>query len=78
MTHSMRSKEEAHDYRYFPDPDLVPIETRSRATSLACARDAELPSRGSNATPTSYGLDVKQATQLIDNLALAAVFRRCV
>ena len=30
-THSMRSKEQAHDYRYFPDPDLVPLEL-DRAT----------------------------------------------
>jgi aspartyl-tRNA(Asn)/glutamyl-tRNA(Gln) amidotransferase subunit B len=30
VTHSMRSKEQAHDYRYFPDPDLVPIEFAER------------------------------------------------
>ncbi|MBV8344244.1 MAG: Asp-tRNA(Asn)/Glu-tRNA(Gln) amidotransferase subunit GatB, partial [Candidatus Eremiobacteraeota bacterium] len=35
VTHSMRSKEEAHDYRYFPDPDLVPLEIeRSRVERI--------------------------------------------
>src|SRR5437763_7096637 len=39
-TRSMRSKEEAHDYRYFPDPDLLPLElTREEVDAL----DAELP-----------------------------------
>ena len=33
-TRSMRSKEEAHDYRYFPDPDLLPLELTARPTSM--------------------------------------------
>ncbi len=53
VTHSMRSKEEAHDYRYFPDPDLVPLEI-ARATSSGCApRFPSCRGSASSATPRS-------------------------
>jgi aspartyl-tRNA(Asn)/glutamyl-tRNA(Gln) amidotransferase subunit B len=78
VTHSMRSKEEAHDYRYFPDPDLVP---------LAIARDdverwkvglPTLPCQRFERYTAEYGLSVNAAAQLIDNIALASYFDEVV
>ena len=56
VTHSMRSKEQAHDYRYFPDPDLVPIEFAARRGRRA-AGGAAASCRGdaSSASPASTG-----------------------
>jgi aspartyl-tRNA(Asn)/glutamyl-tRNA(Gln) amidotransferase subunit B len=74
VTHSMRSKEQAHDYRYFPDPDLVPIEVSRADVERIRTELPELPiARFSRYTQT-LGLDVKQATQLVDNLPLAEYF----
>src|SRR6201991_4197178 len=42
-THSMRSKEEAHDYRYFPDPDLLPLEFSQAEVDALKAQLPELP-----------------------------------
>jgi aspartyl-tRNA(Asn)/glutamyl-tRNA(Gln) amidotransferase subunit B len=78
VTHSMRSKEEAHDYRYFPDPDLVPIEmARETVTRLRSALPT-LPWERFERYSKEYGLAPKQATQLVDNLPLAAYFDRVV
>ncbi|HEV3154628.1 MAG TPA: Asp-tRNA(Asn)/Glu-tRNA(Gln) amidotransferase subunit GatB [Candidatus Baltobacteraceae bacterium] len=77
-THSMRSKEQAHDYRYFPDPDLVPIEVDAAAIERLRAALPSLPIARFERYHAGYGLDVKQATQLIDNLPLAEYFDRCV
>jgi aspartyl-tRNA(Asn)/glutamyl-tRNA(Gln) amidotransferase subunit B len=77
-THPMRSKEEAHDYRYFPDPDLVPLEVaREHVDRL---RDAlpQLPWQRFERYTAQYGLAPKQATQLLDNLSLASYFDRVV
>jgi aspartyl-tRNA(Asn)/glutamyl-tRNA(Gln) amidotransferase subunit B len=77
QTHSMRSKEQAHDYRYFPDPDLVPIEI-----DAALIEDLKktIPVLGHErfARYRGYGMDPKQATQLVDNLALAEYFDESV
>jgi aspartyl-tRNA(Asn)/glutamyl-tRNA(Gln) amidotransferase subunit B len=78
VTHSMRSKEEAHDYRYFPDPDLVPLEiARDRVERLRTALP-ELPWQRFERYTARFGLASKQATQLLDNLSLAAYFDRVV
>ena len=57
VTHSMRSKEEAHDYRYFPDPDLVPLEVGARRRRDGCGpRSRRCRGSASSATPREYGL----------------------
>jgi len=78
VTHSMRSKEQAHDYRYFPDPDLVPLEIDRALVDRIKATLPQLPPQRFERYHGEYGLDVKQATQLIDNLPLADYFDKCV
>jgi aspartyl-tRNA(Asn)/glutamyl-tRNA(Gln) amidotransferase subunit B len=74
VTHSMRSKEQAHDYRYFPDPDLVPLEVSRADVERLRAELPELPIARFERYTTHLGLDVKQATQLVDNHVLASYF----
>jgi aspartyl-tRNA(Asn)/glutamyl-tRNA(Gln) amidotransferase subunit B len=74
----MRSKEEAHDYRYFPDPDLVPMEILPDRIARIRAAMPELPWQRFERYTAEYGINVKQATQLVDNTPLAAYFDRVV
>ncbi|MDA1117011.1 MAG: Asp-tRNA(Asn)/Glu-tRNA(Gln) amidotransferase subunit GatB [Proteobacteria bacterium] len=76
-TRSMRSKEDAHDYRYFPDPDLLPLVISDEM--LAQARDSlpELPDARRGKLVASYGLSHAQADLLTasietSNYAIAA------
>jgi aspartyl-tRNA(Asn)/glutamyl-tRNA(Gln) amidotransferase subunit B len=78
ITHSMRSKEQAHDYRYFPDPDLVPLEVDRALVERIKSTLPLLPPQRFERYHREYGLDVKQATQLIDNLPLADYFDKAV
>jgi aspartyl-tRNA(Asn)/glutamyl-tRNA(Gln) amidotransferase subunit B len=78
VTHSMRSKEEAHDYRYFPDPDLVPLEIAREPVDTTQAQLPELPWQRFERFTAQYGVQPKSATQLIDNLPLAEYFDRVV
>ena len=78
VTHSMRSKEEAHDYRYFPDPDLVPLEPASADVARIRAALGAPPWERFERYTAGYGLGPKQATQLIDNFALGSYFDRVV
>jgi aspartyl-tRNA(Asn)/glutamyl-tRNA(Gln) amidotransferase subunit B len=73
-TISMRSKEQAHDYRYFPDPDLVPMEVSRETVERLRATLPELPLARFERYTRTFGLDVKQATQLIDNAQLGSYF----
>lgn len=77
VTHPMRSKELAHDYRYFPDPDLVPIEFDRTEVERLKASQEELPA-DRFLRYTGLGLTVAQATQLIDDAGLANFFDACV
>ncbi|HEX3469246.1 MAG TPA: Asp-tRNA(Asn)/Glu-tRNA(Gln) amidotransferase subunit GatB [Candidatus Elarobacter sp.] len=78
VTHSQRSKEEAHDYRYFPDPDLVPIDVTREDVERVRAALPEIPFARYARYVDEYGLDSKRATQLVDDHALAAWFERAV
>ena len=78
VTHSMRSKEEAHDYRYFPDPDLVPLEPAPTDIARLKAALPTLPWQRFERYTTEYALAPKQATQLVDNPSLGNYFDRVV
>lgn len=75
---SMRNKEQAHDYRYFPDPDLVPLEISAERVDALRTTIPVLPIDRFERYTSQYSLNVKQATQLIDNAPLADFFDTCV
>ncbi len=77
-THAMRSKEKAHDYRYFPDPDLAPMEIDRATVERLRASLPELPVARYERYVGEYKLGVAQATQLVDNASLASYFDRAV
>ena len=64
-TRSMRSKEEAHDYRYFPDPDLLPLELDAEAVAALKARLPELPDEKKARFVRDFGLSPYDAGQLV-------------
>jgi aspartyl-tRNA(Asn)/glutamyl-tRNA(Gln) amidotransferase subunit B len=77
-TRSMRSKEEAHDYRYFPDPDLVPLEF-DQAYVDELARDLpELPDEKKTRFMTAFGLSAYDASVLVAEKDIADYFERAV
>ena len=61
---SMRSKEDAHDYRYFPDPDLLPLEVSPQWLERARRALPELPQAKSERLATEYGLTAYDASLL--------------
>jgi aspartyl-tRNA(Asn)/glutamyl-tRNA(Gln) amidotransferase subunit B len=63
-TISMRSKEEAHDYRYFPEPDLPPVEVRDARLADARAALPELPAARRARYATALGLSPYDSTEL--------------
>ena len=78
VTHSQRSKEEAHDYRYFPDPDLVPMDVTADVVERVRATLTETPFERYVRYVDTYGIDSKRATQLVDDHELADWFDRAV
>ncbi|HRK25456.1 MAG TPA: Asp-tRNA(Asn)/Glu-tRNA(Gln) amidotransferase subunit GatB [Beijerinckiaceae bacterium] len=64
-TRSMRSKEEAHDYRYFPDPDLLPLEFPQDYVDSLKAALPELPDEKKARFISQYGLSAYDASVLI-------------
>jgi len=73
-TRSMRSKEEANDYRYFPDPDLLPVELEDSFIEAAVADLPELPDTKRHRFQDEYGLSTYDADVLTSSLALADYF----
>ena len=74
ITFSMRSKEEAHDYRYFPEPDLVPVVTSPATVESIRATIPELPDAKRNRFVKEYGLPEYDADMLTQSRGLAAYF----
>src|ERR1700686_692388 len=72
-TFLMRTKESAHDYRYFADPDLVPVKTETHLEDVR-ARRPELPRAKRARFIEQYGVGVYDAAVVADDLALAAYF----
>lgn len=77
-TRSMRSKEEANDYRYFPDPDLLPLAIDEAFIAKATADLPELPDAMRARFVEDYGLRPSDAATLTSSLAMAAYFERVV
>lgn len=75
---SQRSKEEAQDYRYFPEPDIPPFETS--VLGIEALRDSipELPAQKRVRFASEYGLDAKAADALVGDLASANYFEEAV
>lgn len=73
-TRSMRSKEEANDYRYFPDPDLLPVLIDEAFKSQIKANLPELPQAKKLRFKTDYQLDEESATILTTSRPLADYF----
>lgn len=73
-TRSMRSKEEAHDYRYFPDPDLLPLVLDPAWVAEIEADLPELPDAKRDRLMTDYGLSLYDAGVLVIEAARADYF----
>ncbi|MFO7758959.1 MAG: Asp-tRNA(Asn)/Glu-tRNA(Gln) amidotransferase subunit GatB, partial [Roseovarius sp.] len=73
-TRSMRNKEEAHDYRYFPDPDLLPLEIEQGWVDAIKAALPELPDAKKARFVLEFGLNEYDASVLTADLANAAYF----
>jgi len=70
-THAMRSKEEAHDYRYFPEPDLVPVAPTDELRARVRAGMPELPSARRERLVATWGVTEYDARVLLDTAGLA-------
>ncbi|HSE13276.1 MAG TPA: Asp-tRNA(Asn)/Glu-tRNA(Gln) amidotransferase GatCAB subunit B, partial [Rudaea sp.] len=73
-TRSMRSKEEAHDYRYFPDPDLPPLTVTEADIAAIAAQMPELPDARHTRYVAALGLPEADAAQLCADKATADYF----
>ena len=75
-TRPMRSKEEANDYRYFPDPDLLPVEITEKQISEIKKSLPELPDAKKERFITEYGLKNDDAEILSSSLDLSEYFEK--
>src|SRR5262249_38657654 len=71
VTRSMRSKEDAHDYRYFPDPDLLPLVLEEDWVAALKASLPELPDAKRSRFIREYGLTAYDAAVLVAERATA-------
>ena len=78
VTLSQRSKEEAHDYRYFPEPDLPPLEISRAWVEQIKTQLPELPEARSQRFMTEFGLTSNEANLLTSEKSLADYFENAV
>ncbi len=78
VTVSMRSKEEAHDYRYFPEPDLPPLVVDAQQVAAVRGAMPELPDARRQRFVTVHGLPEYDALQLTQSRPLAEFFEEAV
>jgi len=78
VTFSMRSKEEAHDYRYFPEPDLVPVVITKETIETIGKTIPELPDAKRERFAKDYGLPEYDADMLTQSRALASYYEATV
>lgn len=76
-TFPMRTKEEAHDYRYFPEPDLLPLKLEPAWIESIQSELPELPGPRMNRFMMEYGLSADDALLLTSSRALANFFEYC-
>ena len=77
-TRAMRSKEDAHDYRYFPDPDLLPLAIDRQWVEEIRAQMPELPGAKRDRLMADYGLSLYDAKVLTSSLELAGYYEATV
>ncbi len=77
-TRAMRGKEDAHDYRYFPDPDLLPLEIKPEWIAEVAATLPELPQAMQQRFQADYGLSAYDAATLAATRASAQFFEDTV
>ena len=78
VTVLQREKEDAHDYRYFPDPDLVPVVVDEAWLARVRSEIPELPSARRARYVGEYGLERKDADALVEERAACLFFEECV
>jgi aspartyl-tRNA(Asn)/glutamyl-tRNA(Gln) amidotransferase subunit B len=71
---SLRSKEEAHDYRYFPEPDLVPVAIDQAMLDTAAGAMSEMPAARAERLEKTLGLSAESARQLAFRVELGDYF----
>lgn len=77
-TFSMRGKEEVHDYRYFPEPDLPPLHIDNNWIEKIGARLPELPQQRSERFIREYELPSYDANVLTESREIADYFEKCI
>lgn len=78
VTKSMRSKEEAHDYRYFPEPDLMPLEISEEWVERINTQMPELPSAKRIRYQEKLGLSEYDANVIVDQMETALFFDKVI
>ncbi|NQY78928.1 MAG: Asp-tRNA(Asn)/Glu-tRNA(Gln) amidotransferase subunit GatB [Candidatus Caenarcaniphilales bacterium] len=77
-TFSMRSKEDSHDYRYFPEPDLVPLAIEESLINELRENQPELPSQKRNRYVSEFVIPEEAAGIIADDEGLAEIFEKAV